>query len=195
LKASRAAPTELTPPSLVREILRSVIRTLVSQLRKLKEHIQLLVNSLLPSLLAGPGVGPIVAGVLLAETGDPRRFASVNHLASYGGAAPVERGSGQNRRRPVNPGGNRRLNWALHLVALVRLRMDGGRSKRFRDKLLLRGKTKTLGSPATQNRYRSRVVSRLTAVTPSCNRFCFCLTTSMAQRATPGDENRSRSVE
>ena len=142
LKASRAARAELTPQSLVREILRSVIRTLVSQLRKLKEPIQLWVNSLMPSLLAVPGVGPIVAGVLLAETGDPRRFASVDHFASYCGAAPVERGSGQNRRMQVNPGGNRRLNWALHIVAMVRLRTDGGRSQRFRDKLLLRGKTK-----------------------------------------------------
>jgi hypothetical protein len=33
-------------------------------------------------------VGPIVAGVLLAETGDPKRFASPHHFASYGGAAP-----------------------------------------------------------------------------------------------------------
>lgn len=96
----------------------------------------------MPSLLDVLGVGPIVAGVLLAETGDPRRFASADHFASYCGAAPTERGSGQNRRMQINPGGNRRLNWALPIVALVRLRMDGGRSKRFRDKLQLRGKTK-----------------------------------------------------
>ena len=41
----------------------------------------------------------------------------------YGWKLPfviVERGSGQNTRRQINPGGNRRLNWALHIVALVR---------------------------------------------------------------------------
>jgi hypothetical protein len=48
----------------------------------------------------------------------------------------------KNRRMQVNPGGNRRLNWALHIVALVRLRMDGGRSKRLFDKLQKGGKTK-----------------------------------------------------
>jgi transposase len=142
LKASRSALKELTTQSPVREILRQIIRTLLSQLRKLKQHIQLLVNKLMPSLLELPGVGPIVAGILLAETGNPQRFASADHFASYCGAAPVERGSGQNCRMQVNPGGNRRLNWALHIVAMVRLRIDGGRSKAFFEKCRLRGRSK-----------------------------------------------------
>ena len=45
----------------------------------------------------------------------------------------------------INPGANRRLNWALHMVAMVRLRMDGGRSKRFMERAQLRGKTKRSG--------------------------------------------------
>ncbi len=82
----------------------------------------------MPGLLNAKGVGPIVAGVLLAEAGDPKRFASADHFASYCGAAPLERGSGQNCRMQVNPGGNRRFNLALHIVAMVRLRIDGGRA-------------------------------------------------------------------
>ena len=42
----------------------------------------------------------------------------------------------------VNPGGNRRLNWELHSIALVRLRMDGGRSRQFMAKQTDHGKTK-----------------------------------------------------
>jgi len=80
--------------------------------------------------------------VAAAVKKNPKRFASPHHFASYCGAAPVERGSGQNRRMQINPGGNRRLNWALHIVAMVRLRMDGGRSKRFLERAQLRGKTK-----------------------------------------------------
>src|SRR4030095_1881894 len=95
-----------------------------------------------PGLLKIAGVGPVVAGVLLAETADPKRFPSADHFASYTGAAPVERGSGQNSRVSVNPGGNRRLNWALHIVAMVRLRIDGGRSKAFLEKCRLRGKSR-----------------------------------------------------
>lgn len=70
----------------------------------------------MPALLELSGVGAIVAGTLLAEVGDPQRFPTADHFASYCGAAPVERGSGQNSRMQVNPGGNRRLNWAVPLL-------------------------------------------------------------------------------
>ena len=128
--------------SAVREIIQQVITVLLKQLAALEKQIRAAIHAVMPSLLKLPGVGPIVAGVLLAETGDPRRFASPHHFASYCGAAPVERGSGQNHRMQINPGGNRRLNWALHIVAMVRLRIDGGRSKKLFDKAQLRGKTK-----------------------------------------------------
>jgi transposase len=142
LKANRSALQELMAESPVRQIIHKVIAILLKQLSALEKQIEAAINAVMPSLLKLPGVGPIVAGVLLAETGDPRRFASPHHFASYCGAAPVERGSGQNRRMQINPGGNRRLNWALHIVAMVRLRIDGGRSKRLFDKAQLRGKTK-----------------------------------------------------
>src|SRR6202042_982618 len=109
----------------VRDVLQQVITAFMQQLILLEKRIRTRVNNLMPWLLKLPGVGPIIAGVLLAETGNPKRFASPDHFASYCGAAPVERGSGQNRRMQINPGGNRRLNWALHIVAMVRLRIDG----------------------------------------------------------------------
>ena len=141
LKATRGAQQELASQSLVREVLQRVIETLVSQLKQLEHHIREMVRKIMPCLLEIPGVGPIVAGVLLAETADPKRFATADHFASYSGAAPVERGSGQNSRVQVNPGGNRRLNWALHIVAMVRLRTDGGRSRAFLEKAKSSGKT------------------------------------------------------
>ncbi|MGI9074566.1 MAG: hypothetical protein ACR2JB_25350, partial [Bryobacteraceae bacterium] len=52
-----------------------------------------------------------------------------------------EWGSGQNSRMQINPGGNRRLNWALHVIAIVRLRVDGGRSKQFVERLTSNGKS------------------------------------------------------
>jgi transposase len=142
LKANRGALQELLAESAVRDIIEEVIAVLLNQLAALEKQIRAAIYAVMPSLLELPGVGPIVAGVLLAETGDPKRFASPHHFASYCGAAPVERGSGQNRRMQINPGGNRRLNWALHIVAMVRLRMDSGGSKEFLAKAQLRGKTK-----------------------------------------------------
>lgn len=172
LKASRSALKELTAQSPVREILRQLISTLVSQLRKLKEHIQRLVNKLMPCLLEVPGVGPILAGLLLAETGNPRRFASADHFASYCGAAPVERGSGQNCRMQVNPGGNRRLNWALHMVVMIRLRIDGGRSKAYFEKLRLRGKSKRSALRMLKT-YIARELFRTMRQSWSCNPTTF----------------------
>lgn len=131
LKSNRGALKELTEDSPVREILGQVIRTLMVQLKELQRRLRRAVSRVMPRLLDLPGVGAIMAGTLLAEVGDPHRFPSADHFASYCGAAPIERGSGQNSRMQINPGGNRRLNWALHVIAIVRLRVDGGRSKQF----------------------------------------------------------------
>src|SRR3954452_23763082 len=141
LKSNQSALAELTEHSPVREILQQVIGTLSIQLKALEKQMRIAVSALMPCLLDLPGVGAIIAGALLAEVGQAERFPSADHFASYCGAAPVERGSGQNRRMQVNAGGNRRLNWALHIVAMVRLRMDGGRSRAFLDRLKLHGKT------------------------------------------------------
>jgi transposase len=141
LKSNRGALKELTDNSPVREIVGNVIRTLITQLKELQRQIRSVVCRVMPHLLDLPGVGAIMAGTLLAETGDPQRFASPDHFASYCGAAPVERGSGQNTRMQINPGGNRRLNWALHVIAIVRLRVDGGRSKSFVERLTSNGKS------------------------------------------------------
>jgi transposase len=142
LRSNRFALAELNQHSPVRAVLEEVIYTLSSQLKALEKKLRSIVHTVMPALLELPGVGAIVAGTLLAEVGDPRRFPTADHFASYCGAAPIERGSGQNSRMQVNPGGNRRLNWALHIIALVRLRMDGGRSRQFMAKQTDHGKTK-----------------------------------------------------
>jgi transposase len=141
LKSNRSALAELTEHSPVREILQQVIGTLSIQLKALEKQMRTAVSALMPCLLDLPGVGAIIAGALLAEVGQAQRFPSADHFASYCGAAPVERGSGQSSRMQVNPGGNRRLNWALHMVALVRLRVDD-RSKEFVATRVTEGKSK-----------------------------------------------------
>jgi hypothetical protein len=116
-------------------------QNLITQLKELQRQIRSVVARVMPRLLDLPGVGAIMAGTLLAETGDPQRFPSPDHFASYCGAAPVERGSGQNTRMQINPGGNRRLNWTVHVIAIVRLRVDGGRSKEFVERHTSNGKS------------------------------------------------------
>ena len=77
-----------------------------------------------PELMDLQGVGTVIAGVLLAEVGDIQRFRTKHQFASYCGAAPVPWESGASKHVRVNRGGNRRLNWAVHIVARTRLRVD-----------------------------------------------------------------------
>lgn len=140
LQAHKATLRALDSTSVVRPVLQAVVKTLEEQLKLLEKQLRTVVAALVPELLDLPGVGPVVAAIVLGETGQVERFKNEHHFASYCGAAPVERGSGQNCRMQLNTGGNRRLNWALHIVAIVRLRQDD-RTKTLSAKLKERGKS------------------------------------------------------
>jgi transposase len=71
------------------------------------------------------GVGAIGTALILGEVGDVRRFRSKHHFASYTGTAPIDVSSGDQNRHRLNRGGNRRLNYALHIAALVQIRFPG----------------------------------------------------------------------
>jgi transposase len=43
-------------------------------------------------------------------------------FAALAGTSPVEASSGTQRRNRLNRGGDRQLNWAIHVVALQRIR-------------------------------------------------------------------------
>lgn len=68
------------------------------------------------------GIGAIGTALILGEVGDVRRFRSKHHFASYTGTAPIDVSSGDQDRHRLNRGGNRRLNYALHVAALVQIR-------------------------------------------------------------------------
>jgi transposase len=71
------------------------------------------------------GIGAIGTALILGEVGDIRRFRSKRHFASYTGTAPIDVSSGDHDRHRLNRGGNRRLNYALHVAALVQIRFPG----------------------------------------------------------------------
>ncbi|UQN09778.1 transposase [Deinococcus sp. QL22] len=118
-----------------------MLTSLEAALKELEHAMAILVAQVAPTLLTLQGIGVVMAGTVLAEMGDIKRFETVHHFASDCGAAPVERGSGKNTRWCVNVGGNRQLNRVLHLMALTRLRCDE-RTKTFVAKKEQEGKTK-----------------------------------------------------
>jgi transposase len=68
------------------------------------------------------GIGPSGAARLLADVADIRRFADRDRFASWNGTAPLDASSGDQKRHRLSRAGNRRINRALHIMAVVQLR-------------------------------------------------------------------------
>lgn len=89
------------------------------------------------------GCGMVTACTIMAEMTTVKRFAGKNNLAMYAGVAPTEHSSGSRNRLHTNPFGNRRLNRALHTIALSQIAVKGDdRGRKYYEKKLYEGKTK-----------------------------------------------------
>jgi len=139
LRAMRMAARSLETDE-ARAALQSVIVSLEQAVQGLKATIRATVTPLAAPLLARRGVGPITTGIVLAETGRIDRFPSRDHFASFAGSAPIPWASGAHQAVRVNAGGNRRLNHAIHIIVLGRLRIDPT-TRAYRDRKLAEGKT------------------------------------------------------
>jgi len=71
----------------------------------------------------------------MGAIGNVRRFPTKAHFASYSGTAPVESSSGEVVRHRLSLAGNRRLNNALHMVAICQARSDVRGSAYYRKKI------------------------------------------------------------
>lgn len=110
------------------------ISILSEEIADLDADLEPLIAEYAPRLLALVGVGPDVAGQLLATAGDnPERIHSESAFAHLCGVAPIPASSGKTSRHRLNRGGDRHANNALWRVALVRLRYDP-RTIAYRDR-------------------------------------------------------------
>jgi len=91
---------------------------------QLEAQLEQLVRQVAPELLALVGVGPVVAGQVIASWSHRGRFRSEAAFAKLGGVAPIEASSGMVVRHRLNRSGDRQLNRALHTIVLVRMRQD-----------------------------------------------------------------------
>jgi transposase len=70
------------------------------------------------------GIGPLLAGTILARVGTITRFRSAAAFACYNGTAPIEVSSGDVLRHRLSRSGDRQLNHALHMMAITQLSGD-----------------------------------------------------------------------
>jgi len=101
------------------------IQQLTAEITQASKRLRPLVATTAPRLSALRGVGPDVAGRLLAAAGDnPDRLHSEAAFAHLCGVAPIPASSGNTQRHRLNRGGDRAANSALYTATLSRLRHD-----------------------------------------------------------------------
>jgi transposase len=119
---------------LASEVLRDV-RTLDKKIADLSGRIEAEVEASGSTLTEIFGIGPILAARIIGTVGDVRRFPTKAHFASYSGTAPLEVSSGEVVRHRLSLAGNRKLNYALHMVATCQARSDARGGVYYRKKL------------------------------------------------------------
>ena len=152
-KKSLSAPQARTllntvrPRDLVGATRRRLASELITELAQVDKKIKAankelteLVETTGSSLQDLNGIGPSGAARLIGDIGDISRFASRGHFASWNGTAPLDASSGDQKRHRLSRAGNRRINRALHIMAVVQLRHDTEGRAYYRRKLAA-GKT------------------------------------------------------
>jgi len=133
LPAIIAAAARLRIPAAADEVTTltvTVIRDLAKRAQALRaeaakheKDITRLVRSWRPDLLEEVGVGPIVAATVLCAWSHSGRIHSEAAFAMLAGVAPIPATSGKtSNRHRLNRYGDRRLNCAIHTIALTRQR-------------------------------------------------------------------------
>lgn len=99
--------------------------TLDGELAANHQRIQSLVQATpAAELLERTGVGPVIAAIAISTWSHPGRVRSEAAFACLAGVNPIPASSGNTTRHRLNRGGDRRLNRALHMAVVTRMRMD-----------------------------------------------------------------------
>jgi Transposase IS116/IS110/IS902 family/Transposase len=98
------------------------VRQLDQRIAAVEARIKVAVAQANTSLLELFGLGPVLAATFLGEVGDVGRFPTKHHFAAHTGTAPLEASSGQVIRHRLSRAGDRKLNHALYMMAIVQIR-------------------------------------------------------------------------
>jgi transposase len=144
LTAKRAAAllAAITPtgqPAVIRHQLAveliADVRDLDRRIAVVEARIKAAVAQSNTSLVELFGVGPVLAATFLGEVGDIGRFPSKHHFAAHTGTAPLEASSGQVVRHRLSRAGDRKLNHALYMMAMVQVRRPSAGQVYYQRKL------------------------------------------------------------
>lgn len=160
------------------------IRALDARLKYLAGQIAALVAASGTTLTSLYGIGPLIAGRILAEAGDIARFATKDKFASYNGTAPIDVSSGDQVRHRLSRAGNRRINHALHMMAVTQIRYPGTDGRRYYERKRTEGKTPKEALRCLKRRLSDQVYRQLMADRRSRISVCGSPTTPPRTRST-----------
>jgi transposase len=147
---------------LARELLERC-RELNTQITSLERELRDLVRRLAPALLTIPGCGVLSAALIVGETAGVHRFRDKDAFARFTGTAPVPVWSGSSKGKVrLNRGGNRSMNYALHMIAVTQAR-GVGPGRAYLDKQTARGKDRVAGFRLLRRRLSDVVFASLRA--------------------------------
>lgn len=110
------------------------------------------------ALTAIHGCGMISAAGIVAEVITIKRFKDKHRFSMYAGIAPTPHSSGRKHTMHTNPFGNRRLNKAIHSIALSQIAIKGDpQGKEYYQKKLKEGKTKLWALRCLKHQIAKRV--------------------------------------
>lgn len=127
--------------------------------RQLKEAVAAAPSSLTQLF----GVGPVTTARVLGEVADVARFRSRHHFASYNGTAPTDSSSGGGGGPRVNTKGNRKLNHAIHIVAICQIRATRSAGHAYYRRKLAEGKTEKEAIRALKRKISDAIYRQLVA--------------------------------
>lgn len=99
-------------------------------IKELEEELQAIEDVRVTRLAEISGCGRLTACKLIAEIRDIQRFSQESKLARYSGLAPRESSSGRSKRLYTDRAGNRKLNKAVHTIALSQIGNQGNAAAR-----------------------------------------------------------------
>jgi transposase len=142
LRLPPRADAQMATVIATRRALARRIRALEAEAGDHERGILAIVRAWRPDLLELFGVGPIGAAVILCAWSHAGRLRSEAAFAMLAGSAPIPASSGQVVRHRLNRFGDRRLNRALHLIVVQRIRHDPA-TKAYVARRLAEGKSRT----------------------------------------------------
>jgi transposase len=137
------------------------LRRLDAQMTEMKRRIATAVTASKTSLTDLFCVGPIIAGLVIAYTGDVRRFGNRHRFAAYNGTAPIEVSSAGRVVHRLSRRGNRTLNYAVHMVAVGQIRHPHSEGRAFYDRKVAEGKTNREALRALKRRVSDAIYQQL----------------------------------